>query len=785
MRPGRLLAKLRGRSLAELQERAAQALAAVGERWGMRGVGEPGDDEFRRRLAPAVAAAGSAALAVRLRSGERPHLVPGMAAPAATARFIAERFPERVGEIARAADDILRGRFELLGHPVLELGFPPSWSRDATLGVTAPDAHWSRIAFLDARVVGDHKVVWELNRHHVLVSLGQAWQLTGDARYARGAAALLASWLDANPPKRGVNWASSLEVAYRAVSWTWAHRLLRDAPELDDRLLVRWLKALDASARHIERYLSTWFSPNTHLTGEALGLLYIGTQFPELRDAPRWAALGWRILEEQLPRQVRPDGTYFEQAVHYHRYTLDIYLHARLLGERHVPTRAPAFDDAIVALADVLAWLSRGDGTVPLFGDDDGGQLLFLDGRAPDDVRSPLATTATILRAGRLAAVAGAPSDELAWMLGAEGVRAYDAIAPTPPAALARAFPDGGLYVMRDGWDARGAVLAIDCGPLGTANGGHAHADTLAFDLSIGGRRLFVDAGTASYTIDPAERDAMRSSLAHNTVSLDGTSSSEPAGAFRWRVMTSGVRDAWVVTSVGACFEGHHDGYRRLSAPASHRRQVLAARGEWWLVRDVIEGEGEHDAVSTFQCAPGLDATVQGGRLTVTDDGRALAMVVAIGADGGWEVDDAIVSPRYGSRERSRRARFRFRVRGTTAMSFVILRADAGGYDVERLKAATGQAIAIRSVIHDDLLLFDVRDEVEGVRTDADVAWVRRGGSGGEGESLVMVRGSCIEVDGASVASVPGGSVSATHGPAGWRVERGAPDGIDAGRRQT
>src|SRR5690606_20073922 len=128
----------------------------------------------------------------------------------------------------------------------------------------------------------------------------------------------------------------------------------------------------------IERYLSTWFSPNTHLTGEALGLLYIGTQFPELRGAERWARHGWRILEEQLPRQVRRDGTYFEQALHYHRYTLDIYLHARLLGERHFTARASALDAGIGALAEVLAWVTRAGGTIPHFGDEDGGQLLFL-----------------------------------------------------------------------------------------------------------------------------------------------------------------------------------------------------------------------------------------------------------------------------------------------------------------------------------------------------------------------------------------------------------------------
>src|SRR5690606_37673663 len=113
MRALRLVAKLRGRSLAELRERSAQALAAAGERMGIRHAGEPSDSAFRRRLAPVIAASATEALAGRLREGMRPGLVPGLDDPAATARFVAERHPARVDEITRLADGMLAGRFPL------------------------------------------------------------------------------------------------------------------------------------------------------------------------------------------------------------------------------------------------------------------------------------------------------------------------------------------------------------------------------------------------------------------------------------------------------------------------------------------------------------------------------------------------------------------------------------------------------------------------------------------------------------------------------------------------
>jgi hypothetical protein len=71
---------------------------------------------------------------------------------------------------------------------------------------------------LDSAVVGDHKVIWELNRHQYLVAMAQAWRFTERREFPDGIEALLASWHAANPPWRGINWCSALEIAFRAWS---------------------------------------------------------------------------------------------------------------------------------------------------------------------------------------------------------------------------------------------------------------------------------------------------------------------------------------------------------------------------------------------------------------------------------------------------------------------------------------------------------------------------------------------------------------------------------------
>ena len=318
---------------AELRVRGAQVLSSFRERVGIalgngagRTAGSPRGVSRDLRGDPARIAAATRS---RLAGG----VLPGLRDVRTTISLLRRARPEAEAGTRCRADRAVDGVFDLLGHERVAVGSSIDWHRDPSSGTRAPMRHWSRIAYLDPAVVGDYKLLWELNRHQHFVTLGQAYAYSGDSRYAKAFASQLAGWIRTNPPRIGVNWASSLEVSYRAIAWLWALQLFADAPELTDELLLTALESLRHHASHIERYLSTYYSPNTHLTGEALGLLYIGTALPLFTAAERWRTVGWSILREQLFRQVRGDGTYFEQALYYHRYTVDIFHHALLLAD--------------------------------------------------------------------------------------------------------------------------------------------------------------------------------------------------------------------------------------------------------------------------------------------------------------------------------------------------------------------------------------------------------------------------------------------------------------------
>ena len=400
---GRLLRKIRGRSLHELYTRGTQAVHARVERLGDGAVALPAPADLL-----SADLAGAAPLDLFRREAAR--LAPGLRDLASTVAAVRALGLDDEAALLARAEAAAAGRFDLLGYRGLAFGTPIDWHLDPVSGRRAPLRHWSEIDFLDSGVVGDHKVVWELNRHQHLVTLGQAWALTGDERWADVLVAQLASWMDANPPKLGVNWASSLEVAFRSLAWLWALQLVRDSRALTPALFERACRHLWLHGRHLERYLSTYFAPNTHLTGEALGLFALGSALPWLRPAARWADCGWRILAEQLGRQVRPDGVYFEQASYYHRYTVDIYLHVILLARGAGRVVPEAMTARVNAAVDHLLAMRRPDGLLPLFGDDDAGRVLPLDGAPGRDPRASLALAAVLLDRGDCAAAIGAPS---------------------------------------------------------------------------------------------------------------------------------------------------------------------------------------------------------------------------------------------------------------------------------------------------------------------------------------------------------------------------------------
>ena len=211
------------------------------------------------------------------------------------------------------------------------------------------------------------------------------------------------------------------------MSWIWTFFLLRECPLFTTELRKQWQGALSLNGRHIETYLSTYFSPNTHLLGEALALFFLGTLFPSLRSATRWRRRGWEILEGEAAKQVREDGFYFEQSTYYHVYALDIFLHARILAALNGVPISSEFDQILQRMLNALLLLGRA-GVPPMIGDDDGGRLFDPRRNRAEHMLDPLATGAVLYRRGDFKFAAGGPREETLWLLGGKGLADFDSL---------------------------------------------------------------------------------------------------------------------------------------------------------------------------------------------------------------------------------------------------------------------------------------------------------------------------------------------------------------------
>jgi hypothetical protein len=681
--------------------------------------------------------------------------------PAATKIELKNRFASKT-----VSDDALRiskGRFDLLGLRDLDFGQPPDWHLEPLSNVRAPSEHWSLISYLDPSQTGDKKIIWELNRHQYFATLGRAYWLTGDESFVQTFALHVTNWMDANPPKQGINWASSLEVSFRSISWIWALYFFKDSVSLTPSLFLRILKHLYIHGRHVETYLSTYFSPNTHLTGEALGLFYLGTLFPEFRCAQRWRTRGEEILLEELDRHVRPDGVYFEQSSYYHRYTADFYTQFRILLEQNNATISLQLNHKLEALLDHLMYITRPDGTSPLFGDDDGGRLVMLDEQRANDFRATLATGAVLCNRPDYKFVARQATEETLWLLGAEGIKAFEAMEPEEPKRQSYAFPHGGYYVMRDGWSEQSNYLLFDCGPHGSINHAHSHADALAFELAAGGRSLLVDPGTFTYTGSKEMRDWFRSTKAHNSLTLDGESSSVSNGPFSWQSVAVSTVKEWISRSRFDYVAGEHNGFLRLPQPTVHQRSVLFLKHDYWIIRDLVLSEREHRADLWFhfehQAKPLIEALENETVVLAEHHTTAGLDIATFGEKGNWRREDGWVSHCYGEREPARVYAFSALVNShADLITFLLPQTSTGPRRaVREVETIGGKAFVVTQQSGIDIVLVRSaeagdRVEMERIGSNFEWSWVRFLNIGDSlPAEIVLLNGSMLEIEGRKI----------------------------------
>ena len=583
--------------------------------------------EILRRTARRVAIEGEK------RGLSRPGKVPKADLAQAGARWLPQPAISDAAPYLQAADRLVTGRFNIFALRNIELGSPPKWNRDCKTGVEAPLVCAKLIDYRDSSLVGDIKYLWEPNRHQHLVTLAQAYALSGQPIYLETIREHLRSWFTECPEGLGPNWSSSLEAGLRLISWsiTWqlvgglASPLFEDAA--GEVFRDAWLDSIYRHQRFIAGYLSRDSSANNHLIGELVGLFVGALTWPHWPATRRWARYARSMLEREILRQNANDGVNREQAVAYQHFELDLLLAALLIGQASRLSFSQVCQKRIEAMFEYLASIIDTAGNVPMFGDSDDAVAMPLAVGGASPYRALLATGAIIFKRGEFKALAQSLDDKTRWLLGAAGEQFWQALPAEAGPPIRRSFRQGGYFIMgSDFGTAREVRLIADAGPLGYPRiAAHGHADALSFTLSIGGYEFLVDPGTYAYHTESVWRDYFRGTSAHNTLRVDGRDQSESGGNFMWLNPAHAACKTWRSNSQEDIFSGWHDGYMSLPDPVLHRRLIVFDKiGRQILIEDRLKMAGEHLIELFFHADERCQVDQAGENFIFQRDGLAL-----------------------------------------------------------------------------------------------------------------------------------------------------------------
>lgn len=510
-----------------------------------------------------------------------PQIPPYTVAPSAMDTWLDMSATLNAPDYLGAADRICSGTVEIFGLAIPHFDAPFRWNTDLRSGITAPMDFGKTLDYRRPEQVGDIKWVWEANRHLHLVTLAQAYRISGELRYLQTLAAHLDSWFRQCPYALGPNWASALEPAMRLINWSAVWSFIGGATsplfQLADYpdLRKRWMDSVYLHVHFIRGHFSEHSSANNHLIGELAGVWVATQSWPYWANFSAWSNVAQYRLEIEALKQHAPDGVNREQAVAYQQFVVDLLLICGLVARKARRDFSAAYWSRLESALSFFVAIIDSDGHLPMIGDGDDALVLRLN-QAPDwdCYRSLLATGAILFERADFKFKAKTLDDKTRCLLGAHADADFAAL-PVLPAPAASQFRDGGYYVLGCDFDTATEMrIVIDAGPLGYESiAAHGHADALAFTLSLGGREFLIDPGTYAYHTERLWRDYFRGTSAHNTVRVDGLDQSTAGGNFLWIKHAHAWCEA--VDADDACiqrFIGAHDGYRRLGDPVTHRR---------------------------------------------------------------------------------------------------------------------------------------------------------------------------------------------------------------------
>ena len=385
---------------------------------------------------------------------------------------------------------------------------------------------------------------------------------------------LIEKWIVENAPFVGTGW-ESYPTSLRIVNWIKWHLG-------GNQLSTSALQSLFIQLRWLNKRLEYHLLGN-HLFANAKALVFGGLFF-ENKEANNWLQKGLAILEREVREQILPDGGHFELSTMYHALALEDILDlinitkcfsGKINEEQN--KQVTSWYDMAEKMYFWLHTMCHPDGEISFFNDsafDVAPSISELDAYANR-------VLPTKLKNCKYSEVYHADS--------------------------------GYVKIIKNK-----SVAFLDVAKVGPDYlPGHAHADSLSFEWSIGKHRVIVNSGTSCYG-NSEERIRQRGTTAHNTVVVDGQNSTEVWGGFRVARRAYPIELQFLQHEHSKATEVHcaHDGYFRLTGKPKQSRKWMMDE-ESFFIEDHV-GETTKEAEARFHFHPDVKVCHEDNRYAGT-----------------------------------------------------------------------------------------------------------------------------------------------------------------------
>lgn len=508
------------------------------------------------------------------------------------------------------------------------------WHLDVSTGKQFPKTFAHKIDIRSDKF-GSAKHVWEVNRMQFLLHIAWLYKTTGQHKYLVLYCHHIGMWCEANPYLVGVNWYSNIEVNLRLIGWYFGWNLLDvDNLRKKDSIIEGftaevWNHLICEHAEYSYKHPSLCSSANNHLVSEYAGLFVAACKWdiPHRKSRLAYARKG---LEREILKQNTLEGVNREEAAEYIQFIDDFFLIAAVVGRREGVEFSPAYNERLHKMADYMNAMLDENFNYPMYGDGDDGFVLRPDkGGHFNNFKSLLVSFATYFEDSSFKREGLVWDEKNEILFGAEGRAKFEALPAAPVADGNRFFAQSGHFIFRKN-EGREIYMHFDAAPLGYLSiAAHGHADALSFILHVDGNPVIVDPGTFTYHTHKDLRAYFVSTLAHNTVCVNGKNQAEQAGPTLWlkhykAAVISCDESRGIV-------EATHDGYK--SEGVSHTRRVEFNRdANEFIITDTLRCDRKASLEIPFHLHPSATVILNGTTAEIFVPG---ARKVALQLDGG------------------------------------------------------------------------------------------------------------------------------------------------------